>query len=280
MAGTNVAANWTNSLGNFSIPINTGVFTSNGLKTVEIYATDDAGSVGNKVTLSFTLNVAGISPPTAPVTPTLQLITTTPGFTNDLARPSSPVSTSTNATVELFLVMGTTPTPFSPPLITTADAIGNFIFTFPDMTGGMNGTFARITVVAQATQFGRTEWFQHAAHDVHDHRRNAGRAGQLRLAPDPSDTGIHGRRCHERPNAQALSARPSRTRPSSCSRWAVPPSTRPSPPTASGDFSIQLPFILTNGSISLYVEADRPGRQPIRRQQHAHRDDRLGRVRL
>ena len=59
MAGTNVAANWTDALGNFSIPINAGVFTSNGLKTVEFYATDDAGSVGNKITLSFTLNVQG-----------------------------------------------------------------------------------------------------------------------------------------------------------------------------------------------------------------------------
>ena len=43
VAGTNIAANWTNALGNFSIPVNAGVFTTNGLKTVEVYATDDAG---------------------------------------------------------------------------------------------------------------------------------------------------------------------------------------------------------------------------------------------
>ena len=59
VAGTNIAANWTNSLGDFSIPINSGIFTSNGLKTVEVYATDDAGSVGNMVTLSFTLERRG-----------------------------------------------------------------------------------------------------------------------------------------------------------------------------------------------------------------------------
>ena len=47
LASTNVAANWTDAFGNFSIQINAGAFTSNGLKTVKIYATDDAGSSGN-----------------------------------------------------------------------------------------------------------------------------------------------------------------------------------------------------------------------------------------
>ena len=46
VAGTNVAANWTDAFGNFSIQVNAGAFTSNGLKTVKIYATDDAGSIG------------------------------------------------------------------------------------------------------------------------------------------------------------------------------------------------------------------------------------------
>ena len=45
VASTNIAANWTDAFGNFSIKINAGEFTSNGLKTVKIYATDDAGSV-------------------------------------------------------------------------------------------------------------------------------------------------------------------------------------------------------------------------------------------
>ena len=70
VANTNVAANWTNALGNFSIQVNAGEFTSNGLKTVEIYATDNAGSTGNPVTLQFTLAVTGISAPTPPTTPT------------------------------------------------------------------------------------------------------------------------------------------------------------------------------------------------------------------
>ena len=72
-AGTNIAANWTNALGNFSVAVNKGVFTSNGKYTVEVYATDDAGSMGNKVMVSFTLNVPGLTPPEPPVTPTLEL---------------------------------------------------------------------------------------------------------------------------------------------------------------------------------------------------------------
>ena len=77
------SSNSTDSLGNFAITIGSGVFTTNGLKTLEIYTTDDAGAVSNKVTLSFTLNVSGISSPTtptAPTTPTLSLDTTDPGI--------------------------------------------------------------------------------------------------------------------------------------------------------------------------------------------------------
>ena len=63
------SGNSTNSLGNFAITIGSGVFTSNGLKTLEIYTTDDAGAVSNKITDSFTLNVSGISSPTTPTAP-------------------------------------------------------------------------------------------------------------------------------------------------------------------------------------------------------------------
>ena len=44
------ASNSTDSLGNFAVTIGSGVFTTNGLKTLEIYTTDDAGAVSNKVT--------------------------------------------------------------------------------------------------------------------------------------------------------------------------------------------------------------------------------------
>ena len=105
------ASNSTDSFGNFAITIGSGVFTSNGLKTLEIYTTDDAGAVSNKVTLSFTLNVSGISSPTtptAPTTPTLSLVTTTPGYTNN-PTPELTGTTTAGATVELFQLIGTHP---------------------------------------------------------------------------------------------------------------------------------------------------------------------------
>ena len=37
-----------------------GAFTTNGLKKIQIYATDDAGAVGNNVTFTFTLNATGL----------------------------------------------------------------------------------------------------------------------------------------------------------------------------------------------------------------------------
>ena len=49
--------------GNFKITTYSGTagFTTNGLKTIEIYATDDAGAVGNMVTLTFTLNATNLA---------------------------------------------------------------------------------------------------------------------------------------------------------------------------------------------------------------------------
>ncbi len=54
------ASNSTDSEGNFSININPAAVFANdhGVKTIEIFATDGAGSVGNKVTYTFDLNPA------------------------------------------------------------------------------------------------------------------------------------------------------------------------------------------------------------------------------
>ncbi len=51
------SSNSTNGLGGFSIPFNPELFyRTDGIKTIEIFATDNAGSVGNVVTYSFNLN--------------------------------------------------------------------------------------------------------------------------------------------------------------------------------------------------------------------------------
>ena len=69
------SGNATNALGNFAIPITTA-FGSDGLKTIKIITTDNAGSQSNAVTLTFTLQATDIvmPPPTnPPPAPTLAL---------------------------------------------------------------------------------------------------------------------------------------------------------------------------------------------------------------
>ena len=56
-------------MGNFAIPFDpASYYMSNGLKTIEIFATDNAGSVGNVVTYTFNLNDSNLAPP-PPINP-------------------------------------------------------------------------------------------------------------------------------------------------------------------------------------------------------------------
>ena len=118
VAGTNIAANWTDAFGKFSIPVNAGVFTSNGLKTVELYATDDAGSVGNKVIRSTTSNI----PTTWCPPPGVER----PRFTRVLHSHAQPPGDQSQYDRRAVPGSGTVVTEFNPPLITTSDASGHF----------------------------------------------------------------------------------------------------------------------------------------------------------
>ena len=71
---TDVAANQTNAFGNFSVQVNTGAFQSNGVKTIGIQGTDSSGTRGDMATFSFTLNTPNLGLPTPPAPPTLQLL--------------------------------------------------------------------------------------------------------------------------------------------------------------------------------------------------------------
>jgi subtilisin-like proprotein convertase family protein len=102
LAATNVAANWTNALGNFALTVDpANVYTSNGLKTVMIYATDDAGAVSNKVTVSFTLNDNSLPqpPPTSP-----------PSFTQNLAMAPGDIKSTISGTPVVYVTNNPTPT--------------------------------------------------------------------------------------------------------------------------------------------------------------------------
>ena len=69
----------TNANGFFSIPINAGYFTTDGIKTIGIRATDAAGETGNMQLLNFVLDSQA---PTAPA-PTLDPVSDTGTFNND-----------------------------------------------------------------------------------------------------------------------------------------------------------------------------------------------------
>ena len=136
VAGTNVAANWTDAFGNFSVPVNAGAFTSNGLKTVKIFATDDAGSISNPVTLQFTLarnRYFGTDSTRDPDSGTGTLRRHRCSRISQISpRPISSASRPQAATVELLQANGSS---FSPQVLTTSDPVtGAFTLTFPNPT--------------------------------------------------------------------------------------------------------------------------------------------------
>ncbi len=177
LASTNVAANWTDASGNFSIPINANAFKSNGLKTIEVYATDDAGSVGNKVTLSFTVNAPlPPQPPTANPVVTLALAPgairgTTTGTDNgspvtlsvtNLSTPGFVGTAGPAASVPINVQVsefrfdpgdGKYDTAYGSLLTPTVAADGSFSFTFSNPSNLVTGNFKVVAVATYAAPF-------------------------------------------------------------------------------------------------------------------------------
>src|SRR5690606_31844920 len=68
-ASTDIAANRTDSFGRFAVQVKAGGFTSNGVKTIGIRATDASGTEGNLATYTFELDAQTGNvgqPPVAP----------------------------------------------------------------------------------------------------------------------------------------------------------------------------------------------------------------------
>ena len=159
-SATNIAANWTNAFGNFNITANDPTtdpkhaFSTNGLKKIEIYATDNAGAVGNVVTITFTLNAKGF-PPIPPTTPptivTLALraseavvIGTPPVTYTKSSTPDFDGVTDTNtASVELWQVIGGVPTTKLATTTTIDSLTGAFTLKLPSMADGTYSVLAR-----------------------------------------------------------------------------------------------------------------------------------------
>jgi subtilisin-like proprotein convertase family protein len=148
------ASNSTNSFGNFAIPVSTP-FGSNGLKTIAIYTTDDAGSQSNKVSLTFMVQATNIVPPpptTPPPSPTLALSTV--AVVNGVAVTNSTSPELTGTTVLGTFVTVTevwetppsgTPETMTLPSLSDINSDGTFSVNFQDFTQSgnpvNNGTF-------------------------------------------------------------------------------------------------------------------------------------------
>lgn len=70
---TDTTANQTDAAGRFRVQVNPTGFTKNGIKTIGIQATDQSGTSGNIAELTFTLN-AKLTTQTAPAAPSLMLL--------------------------------------------------------------------------------------------------------------------------------------------------------------------------------------------------------------
>ena len=166
-----VAANWTDGNGNFKITTYSGLagFTTNGPKTLQIYATDDAGAIGNVLTLKFFLNATNLPPlpPTSPPdTPSLQMRPSddSGGVGDNITNVAAPhfdsvTPTSPGVQVELLLFDSASNSykPFAPHAITTTSdpLTGAFSLQFPNDPASPNydGPFpdGTYTVEVEAT---------------------------------------------------------------------------------------------------------------------------------
>ncbi|MDR3638959.1 MAG: proprotein convertase P-domain-containing protein [Isosphaeraceae bacterium] len=107
---TDIAANQTNAFGQFSVSVNAGAFTTNGVKTIGIQATDASGTKGNMVNFTFVLQAQNLGQPQPPAAPTLALLASDDSshgqnITN-VTQPHLVGVTGTNVTVQLLDASG------------------------------------------------------------------------------------------------------------------------------------------------------------------------------
>jgi len=150
---TNSSINWTDGFGNFTIKMNPGALPSNGLKVLQIYATDDTGATGNVITLTITLNASDLGSSSVPADPTLALygpdntgLNPALNYTNK-TQPHFVGVTTAGSNVELLLKNASGNfVSFNPKVTGVADSSGNFTLQLPNL--GSQGTF---TVAVRAS---------------------------------------------------------------------------------------------------------------------------------
>ncbi len=138
---TDIPANYTNAFGNFQVQVSPTGFLTTGIKTIGIQATDPSGTVGNIATIKIDLQ-ATLTSITALAAPVIILDPASDssggqGVTNDTT-PQIDGTTSPNAQVVLNVLSGPGYATVTQIGTTTADNSGNFTFQMPSL---QNGTF-------------------------------------------------------------------------------------------------------------------------------------------
>jgi subtilisin-like proprotein convertase family protein len=257
---TAIAANETNASGNFSVQVNPAAFATSGVKTIGVYATDLSGTSGDMQEITIDLQTTSLGLPQPPTTPTLTL-NPFDDSSNTAHLPGQGLNvtnfttvhligtTSPGATVALFPVIngitGTTSVG-----TTTAGSNGNFsipVIPVNPATLLPDGTY---TYVVQATNsFGTTK---SAAFSFTI--KTKGPTGVQTLGLNPrDDTGVKGdgTTANTRPRLVGVADPGVFVDILDASNNVLVTTSS----DASGNYSVQLPGNLSNGTITLFARA-------------------------
>ena len=251
------SANLTDSFGKFQVQVNANAFTVNGVKTIGVQATDASGTQGNIALITFTLQ-AKVTPTTPPTPPTLVLLPsddTSGGL--DITRINNPHLTGvSDAFVNISIYIAVNGAPSGSPLASgTTDQNGNYSIQLPPQA---DGTYTFIAVATNNFGSTRSTTLRVTI------KTNAPTTVPTLLLNPVDDTGIKGDNVtsNRMPHFIGL-ADPLST----VTIYRVVNGNRVEnlgavKADASGNYSIQLPNALTNGTITLQSgETDVAGNQ-------------------
>jgi large repetitive protein len=279
---TDVAANRTDSFGKYSIQINAGAFTTNGLKSLGIQATDLSGTKGNMALFAFTLkaNLNNVNQP--PVPPTIQMLGSDDSsgglLITNVAQPhiigvtdpnlGQPTPTATSK-VELILVSQDGVAKNTVLVTGKTDAQGSFVDPNPAVSPGLLfpnlGDHTYVVRVVATNPYGSST----SPNLTFTIKHNAPSTPVTLLLQASDDTGIQGdwvtsnRFPHFTGTAEAGAVvRIYRVDSSGNRGQILATTTAGDSGNGTGPFSIQLPQALANGTITLQAgETDVAGNQ-------------------
>ena len=252
---TATAANETNATGNFSVQVNPAAFSTSGIKNIGVYATDLSGTSGDMQEITIDLQTTSLGLPQPPTTPTLVLdpfddssnTSHLPGQGLNVTNITTVAligTTSPGATVSLFSVVNGTISGSPVVLPTTSGSTGNFSISVGPLS---DGTY---TYLVEATNsFGTTK---SAPFSFTIKTQGPTTVPTLGLNPR-DDTGIvgDGITANTRPRLVGTADPNVLVDILDANNNVLVTTTS----DASGNYSVQLPGVLSNGTITLYARA-------------------------